>query len=138
MEGWSLITNYVGNGRTATQCNQRWCRVIDPAINHKQWSPEEDARLLAGVKTFGETRWSQIAKTMVGRTDLQCRYRYIQITRGTKWSNEEEKTTLTPPEASQVEKRKTVEIRLFGPKIPSLVSQKELLPIRKEPDQNPG
>lgn len=89
---WKLIADFVGGNRNSSQCNQRWCRALDPAINHNQWSPEEDLKLIHAVEALGKTSWSQVAKIIVGRTDLQCRYRHIQIEKSGKGSGFESAT----------------------------------------------
>ncbi|EAY00241.1 Myb-like DNA-binding domain containing protein [Trichomonas vaginalis G3] len=81
---WRQIAEFVGNDRSSSQCNQRWCRAIDPNISHTPWSSEEDAQLLRAVEILGNKNWCQVAKIMNRRTDLQCRYRYQQITRKNK------------------------------------------------------
>ena len=44
---WKKIADFVGSGRTSSQCNQRWCRALDPSIIHTPWTKEEDgAKLL--------------------------------------------------------------------------------------------
>jgi hypothetical protein len=76
---WRRISEFVGGGRTSSQCNQRWGRVLDPSIVHEHWTPAEDSNLLKLVEIMGNSSWCQIAKLMIGRTDLQCRHRYQQL-----------------------------------------------------------
>lgn len=78
---WRRIAEFVGNNRTSSQCNQRWCRALDPSILHNPWTSDEDSKLLNAVTIIGSKSWCQIAKVIKGRTDLQCRYRYHQLTR---------------------------------------------------------
>jgi hypothetical protein len=78
---WRKIAEYVGISRTSSQCNQRWCRALDPSITRAPWTPEEDQHLLRAVEIFGPTSWCQVNKVLRGRTDLQCRYRYVQLRR---------------------------------------------------------
>lgn len=76
---WRQIAEFVGNDRSSSQCNQRWCRAIDPNISHSPWSQEEDQQLLRAVEVLGNKNWCQVAKIIDRRTDLQCRYRYQQL-----------------------------------------------------------
>jgi hypothetical protein len=78
---WRTIALFVGAGRSRSQCNQRWCRAIDPSISRRSWSDRDDERLLKAVAQLGTSSWCRIAKSVGGRTDLQCRYRYIQLTK---------------------------------------------------------
>jgi hypothetical protein len=76
---WRLIASFVGSGRTSSQCNQRWCRALDPAISRKAWTESDDQQLLRAVEVLGKASWCQVAKILTGRTDVQCRYRYFQL-----------------------------------------------------------
>jgi hypothetical protein len=83
---WVDISNFVGNGRTKQQCAQRWIRALDPKICKDKWCNEEDEKLLELVKIHGEKKWTLIAEKFGNRTDVQCRYRYKQLTRKTRGS----------------------------------------------------
>lgn len=76
---WKSISHFVGNGRTRSQCSQRWGRALDPKIAKIPWSKEEDDNLLKLVQEFGPHTWAKIARNMSSRSDVQCRYRYIQL-----------------------------------------------------------
>jgi hypothetical protein len=76
---WSTIADFVGNGRTRSQCSQRWIRVLDPRICNQQWNREEDQSLLSLVAQHGEKAWMKIATLLGNRSDVQCRYRYFQL-----------------------------------------------------------
>jgi hypothetical protein len=76
---WSAIAKFVGNGRSRSQCSQRWIRVLDPRISKAAWAPQEDKTLLALVALHGEKSWMRIATELLNRSDVQCRYRYAQL-----------------------------------------------------------
>ena len=76
---WKSISQYVGNGRTRSQCSQRWSRALDPKIVKEPWTEEEDSTLIQAVKDLGEHAWATIAKRISTRSDVQCRYRYFQL-----------------------------------------------------------
>jgi len=42
------------------------------------WTPEEDEALVEAVRAVGEGRWSLAAARVWGRTDVQCRGRYLR------------------------------------------------------------
>lgn len=83
---WVMISAYVG-GRTASQCNQRWTRALNPSISKHPWTKEEDNKLINIVNEMGEYGWRKIAKKLEGRTDLQCRHRYLQLKKSMDISN---------------------------------------------------
>jgi hypothetical protein len=76
---WSSVAQFVGNGRTRSQCSQRWIRVLDPRISKQQWTPEEDDLLLKLVAKYGEKAWMKVSGDLKQRSDVQCRYRYTQL-----------------------------------------------------------
>lgn len=75
-DNWSLISSYVGNGRTKSQCSQRWRRVLDPKIDKSNWKREEEIKLIEAVHSYGNKAWTRIAAEMGNRSDVQCRFRY--------------------------------------------------------------
>lgn len=76
---WSKVAAFVGNGRTRSQCSQRWHRTLDPRINKNNWSSEDDKKLIEAVQKYGANTWTKVAKYIGARTDVQCRYRYLLI-----------------------------------------------------------
>jgi hypothetical protein len=78
---WSVVAQFVGNGRTRSQCSQRWIRVLDPRISKDQWTPEQDERLVELVSQLGEKAWMKVAASLGNRSDVQCRYHYLQMQR---------------------------------------------------------
>ena len=76
---WGDIATFVGNGRTRSQCSQRWNRCLDPTIVKDKWSEDDDKKLFDLVHKFGPHSWAKIAQIMETRTDVQCRYRYQLI-----------------------------------------------------------
>jgi len=72
--------------RTSSQCYQRWHRVLNPAILKGPWSKEETDILSKIVSEMDKDKisWSQVAKNIPGRTDIQCRYQYLKLIRSGK------------------------------------------------------
>lgn len=77
-EDWQQIANFVGNGRIKCQCAQRWTRGLNPKIKKSLWSEEEELKLLNAINNHGDRAWSKIASDMGDRSDVQCRYHYLQ------------------------------------------------------------
>ncbi|OHS93374.1 hypothetical protein TRFO_40311 [Tritrichomonas foetus] len=78
---WMKVAESIGNGRTRAQCSQRWSRVLNPGLRRKPWSQQEDAMLIAAVSANGIHKWTKVADAIPGRCDVQCRYRYIQLSK---------------------------------------------------------
>ena len=76
---WAQIAIFVGNGRTRSQCSQRWHRTLDPHISKERWSDNDDYKLLQAVHKYGQSSWTKVAQEIGGRTDVQCRYRFQLI-----------------------------------------------------------
>jgi nuclear transport factor 2 (NTF2) superfamily protein len=81
LSDWAEISKFVGNGRTRSQCSQRWHRSLNPKICKERWTPEDDKKLIYFVKQYGDHSWSKVAQAVGCRTDVQCRYRYQLITK---------------------------------------------------------
>jgi hypothetical protein len=75
---WVAIATLIP-GRTDRQCRSRWTQALDPLAAGKtasRWKPEEDAKLIEAVKKHGK-KWVAVAAMIPGRTDKQCRKRWI-------------------------------------------------------------
>ncbi|KAI3807834.1 hypothetical protein L1987_23769 [Smallanthus sonchifolius] len=64
---WNAIAEKV-QGRSGKSCRLRWFNQLDPKINRSPFTEEEEKRLLAYHREFGN-RWANIAKFFPGRTD---------------------------------------------------------------------
>jgi hypothetical protein len=79
LQDWGQIATFVGSSRTRAQCAQRWSRGLDPRLSKDGWSPDEDAKLMNLVASFGTDGWTAISQRMGHRSDVQCRYRYQRL-----------------------------------------------------------
>ncbi|KAI5190247.1 hypothetical protein NEMIN01_0946 [Nematocida minor] len=75
-QSWTEIATYFKN-KTPKQCMYRYKRVLNPEIKHGKWSKEEDDALLEAVEKCKKGNWKQICKYIPGRTQFQCRERYL-------------------------------------------------------------
>jgi len=79
---WQFVAKILqskhNNNRTAAQCSQRWCRVINPAINKGPWDMRED-KLLCEKFDDLQGSWCKIVKFFPDRTDTQCKRRYEKL-----------------------------------------------------------
>uniref|UniRef100_A0A8C3X344 snRNA-activating protein complex subunit 4 n=1 Tax=Catagonus wagneri TaxID=51154 RepID=A0A8C3X344_9CETA len=69
---------YYMEGRDSMQLIYRWTKSLDPALKKGLWAPEEDTKLLQAVAKYGEQDWFKIREEVPGRSDAQCRDRYLR------------------------------------------------------------
>jgi hypothetical protein len=65
--------------RTPGQCLHRWQKSQDPTIRRAKWQPDEDLQLRIATEMYGRGNWVLIARHVHGRTDVQCRERYVNV-----------------------------------------------------------
>lgn len=85
---------YYMEGRDSMQLIYRWTKSLDPNLKRGCWAPEEDAKLLQAVAKYGERDWFKIRAEVPGRSDAQCRDRYLRrlhfsLKKG-RWNSKEE------------------------------------------------
>ncbi|PUZ57269.1 hypothetical protein GQ55_5G416400 [Panicum hallii var. hallii] len=66
-QNWNLIAEKL-DGRSGKSCRLRWFNQLDPRINRRAFTEEEEERLLAAHRAYGN-RWALIARLFPGRTD---------------------------------------------------------------------
>ncbi|EXB36243.1 Transcription factor [Morus notabilis] len=66
-QNWNLIAENL-EGRSGKSCRLRWFNQLDPRINRRSFSEEEEERLLAAHSLYGN-KWAMIARLFPGRTD---------------------------------------------------------------------
>jgi hypothetical protein len=64
---WSLIAKEL-KGRVGKQCRERWHNHLNPAINKKPWTNDENLLLFILHQHFGN-KWAEIARHFNGRSD---------------------------------------------------------------------
>ncbi|KAL1534562.1 transcription factor MYB77-like [Salvia divinorum] len=64
---WSLISRSIP-GRSGKSCRLRWCNQLSPEVEHRAFTPEEDAIILRAHAEIGN-KWATIARQLNGRTD---------------------------------------------------------------------
>jgi hypothetical protein len=80
-DNWSTIARFVGSNRTRSQCSQRWQRGLDPRISRSHWTKQEETTLMELVAKYGTKSWTVVSRELRNRSDVQCRYRYMQLER---------------------------------------------------------
>ncbi|KAL5729864.1 hypothetical protein ACHQM5_002756 [Ranunculus cassubicifolius] len=66
-QNWNLVAEKL-QGRSGKSCRLRWFNQLDPRINRRVFSEEEEERLLAAHRLYGN-KWAMIARLFPGRTD---------------------------------------------------------------------
>lgn len=64
---WSLISKAIP-GRSGKSCRLRWCNQLSPQVEHRPFTPEEDATIIRAHAQHGN-KWATIARMLSGRTD---------------------------------------------------------------------
>ncbi|EOA33844.1 hypothetical protein CARUB_v10021327mg [Capsella rubella] len=66
-QNWNLIAEKL-QGRSGKSCRLRWFNQLDPRINRRAFTEEEEERLLQAHRLYGN-KWAMIARLFPGRTD---------------------------------------------------------------------
>ncbi|KAK1289570.1 Transcription factor MYB44 [Acorus calamus] len=66
-QNWNLIAEKL-EGRSGKSCRLRWFNQLDPRINRRAFTEEEEERLMAAHRMYGN-KWATIARLFPGRTD---------------------------------------------------------------------
>ncbi|KAJ4835403.1 hypothetical protein Tsubulata_010569 [Turnera subulata] len=66
-QNWNLIAEKL-QGRSGKSCRLRWFNQLDPRIKRTAFSEEEEERLMAAHRIYGN-KWALIARFFPGRTD---------------------------------------------------------------------
>ncbi|XP_034247056.1 myb-related protein B isoform X2 [Thrips palmi] len=93
-ENWEMIASNFPD-RSDVQCQQRWLKVVNPALVKGPWTKEEDEKVLELVVRYGPKKWTLIARHLKGRIGKQCRERWHNHLnpkiKKTAWTEEEDK-----------------------------------------------
>lgn len=71
---WTRISKNLP-GRIGKQCRERWHNHLDPCINKRKWSLEEDL-LIVRLHLVERVRWCEMTKQLAGRTDSAIKNRF--------------------------------------------------------------
>ncbi|XP_024022157.1 uncharacterized protein LOC21400403 isoform X2 [Morus notabilis] len=91
---WQFVASVL-EGWTGTQCSNRWKKSLHPTRERVgRWTPDEDKRLKVAQMLFGPRNWKKIAQFVPGRTEVQCRERWVNSLDPSlnwgKWTAEED------------------------------------------------
>jgi hypothetical protein len=74
---WSKVAKMLP-GRSQNSCRSRWYFTTANASKRGHWSSKEDALLSEAVKMYPYGEWARVARRVPGRTDRQCRRRWVE------------------------------------------------------------
>ncbi|XP_039037436.1 transcription factor MYB105-like [Hibiscus syriacus] len=66
-QNWNLIAEKL-EGRSGKSCRLRWFNQLDPRINRRAFTEEEEESLMQAHRLYGN-KWAMIARLFPGRTD---------------------------------------------------------------------
>ncbi|KAK8686815.1 hypothetical protein V6N13_125832 [Hibiscus sabdariffa] len=66
-QNWNLIAENL-EGRSGKSCRLRWFNQLDPRINRRAFTEDEEDRLMQAHRLYGN-KWAMIARLFPGRTD---------------------------------------------------------------------
>ena len=98
-KNWSMISKWVPN-RTDVQWRERYWNILDPKINHSNWTIEEDVKLRDAWAKL-DCKWSQIAMVMGTRTDNQWWRRYNML-EGIKGNSKRKRKRVSKDNESEI------------------------------------
>lgn len=76
---WGEIASMVPN-RTTRQCRERYLHYLDPSLNNKPWTYQEDKILIEKFHEYGP-KWKVLSTFFTNRTDVNIKNHYATILR---------------------------------------------------------
>lgn len=77
---WNLIAIDMGYKRTSKQIRDRYVNTLDPKLNKKEYTEQEELYLLKCFKIFGK-KWTNISKLFPGRTAEMIKNKFYSMKR---------------------------------------------------------
>lgn len=78
-KNWIAVATLVPD-RNSKQCRERWTAQLDPSLNHKEFTPQEDAIIILQHQANGPY-WAKIAAYLPGRSACAIKNRFNWLSR---------------------------------------------------------
>ncbi|KAJ3345801.1 Myb-like DNA-binding domain protein [Kappamyces sp. JEL0680] len=127
---WYKVAGHIP-GRSGTQCMARYTETLDPNVKKGKWSQEEDAYLLEGYEMHGKS-WVKVASHVPGRTQRQCRTRWVMLNNAKATATVSPVTELVVMDEVKTQAPTTPPTLTFGKEV-----QQKLLDVRNDA-KSPG